>query len=195
MMSALLQQQAAPAVTRRARQLHVGNLPPGLTGEEPEELFKTMMQVMHSLLPSAAALGRCPRPLPSAAASAISMPSLASAALDHLITACLAMPPRRDALIVILPLPPFARASRSQAAKLAVDEHPERTVRRRDLSAEVLAMPSRPSSLSADAMQRAAPRPLPSAAAHLPSAAASACPRVRCSRPPNHGMPRHASSP
>ena len=57
MMTALLQQQAA--VTRRARQLHVGNLPPGLTGEEPEELFKTMMQVMHSLLPSAAALGRC----------------------------------------------------------------------------------------------------------------------------------------
>jgi splicing factor U2AF subunit len=78
MMSALLQQQAAPAVTRRARQLHVGNLPPGLTGEEPEELFKTMMQVMHSLLPSAAALGRCPRPLLQQSACPRSRPLLST---------------------------------------------------------------------------------------------------------------------
>ena len=54
MMTALLQQQAA--VTRRARRLHVGNLPPGLTGEALKELFNTTMQVMHSLLP----YRRCP---------------------------------------------------------------------------------------------------------------------------------------
>lgn len=41
-MTALLQQQAA--ITRRARRLHVGNLPPGLTGEALKELFNTTMQ-------------------------------------------------------------------------------------------------------------------------------------------------------
>ena len=42
LMTALLQQQAA--ITRRARRLHVGNLPPGLTGEALKELFNTTMQ-------------------------------------------------------------------------------------------------------------------------------------------------------
>ena len=43
MMTALLQQQAA--VTRRARRLHVGNLPPGLTAGALKELFNSTMQV------------------------------------------------------------------------------------------------------------------------------------------------------
>lgn len=42
MMNALLQQQAA--MTRRARRLHVGNLPPGLSGDALKELFNTTMQ-------------------------------------------------------------------------------------------------------------------------------------------------------
>ena len=42
MMNALLQQQAA--MTRRARRLHVGNLPAGLTGDALKELFNTTMQ-------------------------------------------------------------------------------------------------------------------------------------------------------
>lgn len=42
MMTALVQQQAA--ITRRARRLHVSNLPPGLTGDTLKELFNTTMQ-------------------------------------------------------------------------------------------------------------------------------------------------------
>jgi len=42
MMNALLQQQAA--LTRRARRLHVGNLPPGMTIDALKELFNTTMQ-------------------------------------------------------------------------------------------------------------------------------------------------------
>jgi hypothetical protein len=73
---------------------------------------------------SALPLGRCPRPLPTCPRPLLQH-ALASAALDHLITACLAMPPRRDALIVILPipLPQFARAYRSQASKFLA-KHP-----------------------------------------------------------------------
>ncbi|EOD16761.1 hypothetical protein EMIHUDRAFT_210280 [Emiliania huxleyi CCMP1516] len=41
MMTALLQQQAA--LTRRARRLHIGNLPPGLTLESMRELFNTTL--------------------------------------------------------------------------------------------------------------------------------------------------------
>lgn len=42
MMTALLQQQAA--MTRRARRLHVGNLPPGLSPDALKELINTTMQ-------------------------------------------------------------------------------------------------------------------------------------------------------
>ncbi|KAL1525787.1 hypothetical protein AB1Y20_020629 [Prymnesium parvum] len=42
MMNAVLQQQAA--LTRRARRLHVGNLPPGMTVDALKELFNTTMQ-------------------------------------------------------------------------------------------------------------------------------------------------------
>jgi splicing factor U2AF subunit len=43
MMNAVLQQQAA--LTRRARRLHVGNLPPGLSQDALKELFNTTMPV------------------------------------------------------------------------------------------------------------------------------------------------------
>jgi len=42
MMKAVMQQQAA--ITRRARRLHVGNLPPGLPPDALKELFDTTMK-------------------------------------------------------------------------------------------------------------------------------------------------------